>query len=206
VGIVFNATVPLVVGRRRVAAGTPRLLRHGDRVSVGPVAITVLGDPPPEGTRELAGAMVAGLVPTLATGPGLLILEGLGAGRRFPMGPRVVIGRGAEADLVLADPLVSRRHVELTRSGEMIRAHDVGSKNGLVVNGRRHHGRGIVLRSGDELVVGETVLALDEPSSELPEQQQRRGLVTRPRPETIAMAFASAALLAAALLLARAAG
>ena len=40
----------------------------------------------------------------------LEIVEGAGAGRMVALGAGVTIGRGRDADLVLADELVSRRH------------------------------------------------------------------------------------------------
>ncbi len=49
----------------------------------------------------------------------------------------VVIGRGAECDVVLAEPLVSRRHAELRQVGSGWQLVDLGSWNGTFVNGRR---------------------------------------------------------------------
>lgn len=48
-----------------------------------------------------------------------------------------VIGRGADCDVVLDDPSVSRRHVSLTIQGNTIRLHDLGSTNGVWVAGER---------------------------------------------------------------------
>lgn len=58
----------------------------------------------------------------------------------------VVVGRGDDCDLVLPHRLVSRRHAELARTDEgttVIR--DLGSSNGIVVDGRE-------LRDGDATV------------------------------------------------------
>ncbi|WP_232665169.1 protein kinase domain-containing protein [Pseudonocardia sp. TRM90224] len=49
----------------------------------------------------------------------------------------VVIGRAAECDVVLADPLVSRRHSELLYVHGSYRIADLRSWNGTFVNGRR---------------------------------------------------------------------
>jgi pSer/pThr/pTyr-binding forkhead associated (FHA) protein len=47
----------------------------------------------------------------------------------------VVVGRGAEADLQLVHPLVSRRHAELTLQDDgSFLVRDLGSRNGTVVN------------------------------------------------------------------------
>lgn len=49
---------------------------------------------------------------------------------------RMLVGRAPESDIVLDDCAVSRRHAELVwRSGTWV-IHDIGSKNGTVLNGR----------------------------------------------------------------------
>ena len=62
----------------------------------------------------------------------------VGGGRRNVLsGSRVVIGRSREADIVLQDPNVSRRHAELRREDGGWQIVDLGSTNGIKVNGRR---------------------------------------------------------------------
>jgi DNA-binding winged helix-turn-helix (wHTH) protein len=46
----------------------------------------------------------------------------------------MILGRGADSDLVLANPRVSRRHAELTWDGEHFLVQDLGSKNGTRIN------------------------------------------------------------------------
>jgi pSer/pThr/pTyr-binding forkhead associated (FHA) protein len=63
-------------------------------------------------------------------------------GMRHPLKPPgLVIGRGTEADLRINDPGVSRRHAQLRvidRGDRLdIDIIDLGSTNGIVVNGRR---------------------------------------------------------------------
>jgi hypothetical protein len=48
-----------------------------------------------------------------------------------------VIGRGQEARLTIAHPMVSRRHCELFEKGGLLMVRDLGSLNGTVVAGRR---------------------------------------------------------------------
>jgi pSer/pThr/pTyr-binding forkhead associated (FHA) protein len=202
-GLVIESSARMSVGPRRIEAGTERLLRPGEQASIAEAVLRAIADPPPEGTRELAGAILAGLDPTPNSGPSLLIVEGRGAGRRFPMGHSTLVGRGTGVDVSLADPLVSRRHVRLERIGASLLARDVASKNGVLVNGRRRRGRRVALRTGDELLVGDTLLVVEDGCSPDP-APARRGRPRRGR-ELLAIAFASAALLAAALLLAQAA-
>jgi hypothetical protein len=49
--------------------------------------------------------------------------------------PVIVIGRGGECELMLASPLVSRRHAQIVNSADGITIEDLGSRNGVYVNG-----------------------------------------------------------------------
>ncbi|MDP9100848.1 MAG: FHA domain-containing protein [Actinomycetota bacterium] len=67
-----------------------------------------------------------------------------------------VIGRGAEADLRLADTGVSRRHAELRVEGGLATVVDLGSTNGTTVNGRKVSRQ--LLVDGDRVGIGATTL------------------------------------------------
>ena len=69
--------------------------------------------------------------------PGLTIRSGLLKGQRFTIDRATVIGRGATADLSLADPGVSRRHASVAPGAEGWMLEDLGSANGTTLNGRR---------------------------------------------------------------------
>src|SRR6478736_6067853 len=74
--------------------------------------------------------------------------------RRYVLdGPKATIGRSKDTDCVLRDPNVSRRHAELRRaeSGDW-QIVDLGSTNGIKVNGRRVSSSR--LRPGDQVTVG----------------------------------------------------
>ncbi len=74
--------------------------------------------------------------------------------RRYVLdGPRATIGRSKEVECVLRDPNVSRRHAELRRSpsGDWTIV-DLGSTNGVKVNGRRV--ASTRLSPGDQVTVG----------------------------------------------------
>ncbi len=84
----------------------------------------------------------------------------VGGGRRNVLsGSRVVVGRSREADIVLQDPNASRRHAELRREEGGWQVVDLGSTNGIKVNGRRvdHH----PLRPGDQITIGVTDLTFE---------------------------------------------
>ncbi len=70
--------------------------------------------------------------------------------------PVTVVGRGADADLRLADTGVSRAHAELRLDGDTVRVVDLQSTNGTMLNGRRV--RIATLTDGDRLDLGSTSL------------------------------------------------
>ncbi len=81
--------------------------------------------------------------------------------RRYVLdGPKATIGRSKDTDCVLRDPNVSRRHAELRRAdtGDW-QIVDLGSTNGIKVNGRRVSSSR--LRPGDEVTIGTTTFLFD---------------------------------------------
>jgi pSer/pThr/pTyr-binding forkhead associated (FHA) protein len=89
----------------------------------------------------------------------LEIVEGAGAGRLVALGAGATVGRGKDADLVLADELVSRRHARVIPSGSGAVVEDLGSRNGTYVNGEGIHGP-TRLDPGDQLQLGVTLVEL----------------------------------------------
>jgi pSer/pThr/pTyr-binding forkhead associated (FHA) protein len=89
----------------------------------------------------------------------LEIVEGAGAGRMVPVTATVTIGRGRDADLILADELVSRRHAQVTPDGPGAVVEDLGSRNGTFVNGQGIHGP-VRLHPGDQLQLGVSLVEL----------------------------------------------
>lgn len=76
-------------------------------------------------------------------------------GRRYQLsGPVTVIGRGSDADVVVDDPGVSRRHAEIRvePGGAVVR--DLGSTNGTFVDGER--AGAARLSDGSTITVGRT--------------------------------------------------
>ena len=84
-------------------------------------------------------------------------------GTRHPLQPPgLVVGRGTDADIRINDPGVSRRHIEFTVSGDesdiAIGVHDLGSTNGMLVDGHRITQAG--LRDGSEVKIGNTTMTV----------------------------------------------
>ena len=80
--------------------------------------------------------------------------------RTVVTGVPFVIGRSRECDLVLDDPNVSRRHAELRRDDGGWAVHDLGSTNGIKLNGQRS--RGGPLSPGDEITLGLSRLTFEQ--------------------------------------------
>jgi hypothetical protein len=86
-------------------------------------------------------------------------------GERLPLAPPgIVVGRGNDADLRVNDPGVSRRHVEFRvtedANGPRVSVHDLGSTNGVLVNGKRVDNATLV--DGAEIRIGNTTLTLHQ--------------------------------------------
>lgn len=86
-------------------------------------------------------------------------------------GDPVVIGRDEQADLVLPESTVSRRHVEVRSGDDGWEIMDLGSRLGSWLNGKKlRAGEGVPLREGDEVEMGLfRVVFLGEAEHEIPQ-------------------------------------
>jgi pSer/pThr/pTyr-binding forkhead associated (FHA) protein len=71
---------------------------------------------------------------------------------------QVLIGRGQDTQLMLANVSVSRHHAKIVLRGDDYYIEDLDSRNGTVVNGMRAE-QATLLNSGDEIAVGKFSLA-----------------------------------------------
>jgi len=76
----------------------------------------------------------------------------------FALGPATshIAGRSSEADLVLADDAVSRKHARFYTSRGRTWVRDLGSRNGTIVNGKPVDVA--CLREGDRLAIGSSLM------------------------------------------------
>ncbi len=87
-----------------------------------------------------------------------LVLVG---GRRLPVPPRgAVLGRSRDCDIVLEDSSISRRHAEIRPAGDGWALSDLGSTNGVRLNGRAVHGTEL-LQAGDRVELGSTEISFE---------------------------------------------
>ena len=139
----------------------------------GPVKIVLQLDTKlPTGRFTVASQAVAGVVTerartrTPAPGSGRqLVLEVNGT--RHPLQPPgMTIGRGTEADLRISDPSISRLHAEIrvrdSGDGPQIDIVDLGSTNGMMVNGQKVSRS--VLGEGSRIQIGATRMLVHAPA------------------------------------------
>ena len=91
---------------------------------------------------------------------------GDGSRERFPLAKeRVTIGRSRDSDIFLPDQWLSRHHAEILKKDATFFLHDLGSKNGTLLNGEPVHGDRR-LRHGDVITLGEHVLTFSTEEAE----------------------------------------
>lgn len=101
--------------------------------------------------------------------PTLTFLSGPALGKEIPLvQQQLTVGRGSDCDIIIADPAVSRKHLqiicrEIVKNGESpkikIMLRDLGSRNGTQVNYASVHKA--VLKPGDKIFLGRTILKFE---------------------------------------------
>lgn len=94
-------------------------------------------------------------VEELGLGREIVSLTVNGTRHELDGGP-VTIGRSKDCDIQVPDPNVSRRHAEVRQEGAAYWVVDLGSTNGMEVNGRPQ--KRAKLRQGDKITLGSTEL------------------------------------------------
>jgi len=98
--------------------------------------------------------------------PTLTFLSGPSIGKEIPLLHRqITIGRGNNCDIVIADPAVSRKHLQIScrkivKKSELSKLKvvlkDLNSKNGTIVN--YSSTKKAVLKPGDKIILGRVIL------------------------------------------------
>ena len=103
----------------------------------------------------------------------LIALKGPKAGQSTKLvTDRVLLGRAADADLLLDDEGVSRRHAQIIKDGSDYWIEDLGSTNGILVNGEKV--KRAILSDSDRIQVGTNVLLKFTFQDELEETYQKK--------------------------------
>lgn len=135
ISVTFEQAGDLDTGLFRVRSSTTRSADH------------------PQRPAQAARAPSAPAPPPGRAGPQQISLEVEGRTHQVTS-PVTVLGRGAEADVVVDDAGVSRRHAEIHTEGGRVRVVDLGSTNGTFVDGERI-GTG-ELADGSRITIGRT--------------------------------------------------
>ena len=97
----------------------------------------------------------------------LVVTEGRGAGRSYPVPRALVLGREKGVDVQIGDAGASREHCKIYQQDGDWFVIDLNSRNGTKVNGQkvsRWH-----LAHGDLITIGTTAIRFDEPAAKRPE-------------------------------------
>lgn len=70
------------------------------------------------------------------------------------VGPEVVLGRSPDCHITIEDPLISRRHAKIALKGDEAFVMDLGSRNGVRLNGRPIGEDEMPLSDGDRVRIG----------------------------------------------------
>ena len=123
-------------------------------------------------TRKLAGTVKASDFHEFRAryAASIVVIEGHDVGIQLPLDrERVVIGRGPGVDHAFGDAAMSRQHAAIEYARQGFRVQDLGSTNGVLVNGKSVQASD--LRSGDRFQIGASTLQLvieeREPAAEV---------------------------------------
>lgn len=128
-------------------------------------ALSVMHNSPPTETSTVPGAVLT--IARSSDGEGtnskgkalvLQVISGKYQGGSFPLTPGkdLVIGRGNDVQVVLAEDMVSRRHARISFRTDHFVIEDLSSTNGTFINGEKV--TTAKLREGDRVLIGTSIL------------------------------------------------
>lgn len=165
------------LGAVKLGPQAPVVLRSGDRFRLGRVWLEARVTPEPA-TPQPAVAADALALELVARGlaaqeepcrPKLTVLEGPDAGHTWVLEDpfaRRALGRGKECDVVLTDPAVARRHLEIGQRGREVVVRDLAGAEPALLDGAPVGRTEMPWRPGKVLTVGATTLTLVHPGLE----------------------------------------
>ncbi|HZC58775.1 MAG TPA: FHA domain-containing protein, partial [Chthoniobacterales bacterium] len=128
----------------------PTSLQSGNEIQIGPVT---LGFGASSQESSVTAPAIAPVNPV-----GTVLFKGAPASE-IPLGTQLIFGRGDDVDVLLNDPVVSRRHAMVETGPNGYRLLDLHSKSGSFVNGRRFDEHDLVI--GDQVQLGPFFFAYD---------------------------------------------
>ena len=99
-------------------------------------------------------------LPSQPLGPAVLSANVMLRQTKGPSAPKehlldaaeLIVGRSSKCDICIDSPELSRQHIQLRRNGPECEVLDMGSRNGVYLNGVKIHRA--VLRGGDTIQIG----------------------------------------------------
>ena len=155
--IEFHTDERLALGEFGIQARLVRSAGHSDEHPAAPEAEEEHGQTMIYSTSARVGGPVEASH-ARRRAPRALLAVG---GRRLLVPPAGgTIGRSRDCEIVLEDTGISRRHAELRPGPDGWSVEDLGSTNGVLVNGRQIHGAQS-LESGDRVELGSTEILFE---------------------------------------------
>jgi pSer/pThr/pTyr-binding forkhead associated (FHA) protein len=195
----LHSTQGTLLNDRKLRPGVAEPVRNGDVVKISGYVITVVtwqaakvGEEP-DGTSVVAKKVLRGALKTVGEAGPVLRIPTTGDRIEIPTGAELVLGRDpGTSDLVIESERVSRKHAKVRRDWSGVSVIDLGSTNGVRVNGRRVKGDQ-KLRDRDEIEIGGvSILFIDPteiretsveiPGVEAPKDDDDQPLIGEPSP------------------------
>ena len=157
-----------------------KLLRDGDHISIMSFSVEfrmssayLLERQPGEKTEHMARRMVQEIISSVAgtevEPTTIRIMNGAKEGLRYDFKEsqtEVVMGRSPDCDVIIDDHNASRRHSLIKRTWNGFTVQDLGSKNGVILNGSNIEGT-VYLKDSDEIQIGGVKLLFIDPASRI---------------------------------------
>lgn len=182
----LNATHGTYANGVALGSGGERELKNGDVIGLVHTRISVEFEAQEDvSQRHESTAVVAreamgrALNADNSQNPYLRIDSGPGAGQIFAIDEffsEITIGRGDTCEFQIKDPNVSRKHVRVTREWDHFILEDLGSKNAVLINGKKLSGNHQLL-DGDKIQLGHVVLSFVDP------HERVYGALDAPKPQ-----------------------
>lgn len=117
----------------------------------------------------------------------VVVIDGKDEGKTLDLTrDEIIVGRSLDNDFVLSDISVSRKHFKIIRDTDGFKVEDLGSGNGIRVNGKKEISA--VLFDGDLITAGARTIRFEILNSTLKEKYSRKGIKAAEESEIVTKA------------------
>jgi ABC transport system ATP-binding/permease protein len=143
-----------------------RFLKENDQIALGDYRLFLKVDKEKEAKAPAQEAKVAPQeAPKHSTRPKLCLISGPLAGKMFTIQQdEILLGRTDENDIILTHPSISRNHAKISLQNGIYNIVDLGSANGVRVNGEEYGKTD--LKPGDKIDLGHVRLRFLAPNED----------------------------------------